>query len=77
MFTRRQGTLTTLHSFNNTDGDQPEGGLVQAPDGILYGTTNEGGTSDNCGANCGTVFRLLPVRECATCRAMETRSLSR
>jgi uncharacterized repeat protein (TIGR03803 family) len=63
-----QGTLTTLHSFNNTDGDEPEGGLVQAPDGFLYGTTNEGGTSDNCGANCGTVFRLLPVRECATCR---------
>lgn len=62
------GTLTTLHSFNNTDGDQPEGGLVQAPDGFLYGTTNEGGASDSCGANCGTIFRVLPVRECATCR---------
>ena len=24
------GTLTTLHSFDNTDGSEPSGGLVQA-----------------------------------------------
>jgi uncharacterized repeat protein (TIGR03803 family) len=38
------GTLTTLYSFcsqnNCADGQTPEGGLVQATDGNLYGTTS-------------------------------------
>ena len=33
------GTLTTLHSFNNTDGGYPAAGLVQASDGTFCGTT--------------------------------------
>ena len=32
------GTLTTLHSFNQTDGREPLAGLVQAEDGKFYGT---------------------------------------
>jgi uncharacterized repeat protein (TIGR03803 family) len=48
-----KGTVTTLHSFDTTDGNDPYGGLVQATNGVLYGTTNTGGTS-----NDGTVFSL-------------------
>ncbi len=32
-------TFTTLHSFDDTDGIFPFGGLVQATNGDLYGTT--------------------------------------
>jgi uncharacterized repeat protein (TIGR03803 family) len=49
------GTLTTLHSFNRTDGALPEAGLFQAVDGNFYGTTVSGGAG-----NYGTVFRLTP-----------------
>jgi len=51
------GNLTTLHSFctqtNCVDGADPVGGLLQASNGILYGTTAEGGTYEG-----GTVFSL-------------------
>lgn len=54
------GALTTLYNFcgqwNCTDGAQPWGGLVQASDGNLYGTTQYGGTN----ANVGTVFKITP-----------------
>ena len=46
-------TLTTLHSFNSTDGSYPEAGLVQDTNGILYGTTFEGGANGE-----GTIFSL-------------------
>ena len=55
------GVLTTLHSFDGTDGDFPAGGLFQATNGILYGTTASGGkyTSDDCyEETCGTLFSL-------------------
>jgi uncharacterized repeat protein (TIGR03803 family) len=56
------GTLTTLHSFEETDGDQPEAGLVQATDGDLYGTTSRGGITASCPSvgRCGTVFKITP-----------------
>jgi uncharacterized repeat protein (TIGR03803 family) len=47
------GALTTLHSFDFTDGSEPEAGLVQATDGNFYGTTSHGGAN-----NVGTVFKL-------------------
>jgi uncharacterized repeat protein (TIGR03803 family) len=47
------GTLTTLHSFDVTDGEAPYGGLVQATNGTLYGTTQNGGTRGQ-----GTIFSL-------------------
>ena len=46
--------LTTLHSFNDSDGGWPFVGLVQANDGSFYGMTTDGG-----GSNYGTVFRLI------------------
>jgi uncharacterized repeat protein (TIGR03803 family) len=46
------GTLTTLHSFDATDGAGPYAGLVQATNGDFYGTTFEGGS------DFGTVFSL-------------------
>jgi uncharacterized repeat protein (TIGR03803 family) len=47
--------FTVLHSFtgDSTDGRYPLAGLIQGPDGTLYGTTSEGGT-----ANLGTVFQM-------------------
>jgi uncharacterized repeat protein (TIGR03803 family) len=56
------GKLTTLHSFDGTDGRNPEAGLTQATNGDLYGTTLYGGANYNefCGANCGTVFKITP-----------------
>ena len=36
--------LDRIHSFNpNTEGYQPKSGLVQGPDGSLYGVTRNGG----------------------------------
>jgi uncharacterized repeat protein (TIGR03803 family) len=48
------GVLTPLYSFTGGhDGASPRGGLVQASDGYLYGTTANGGTNFD-----GTVFRM-------------------
>ena len=47
------GTLTTLYTFDSTDGDCPYAGLLQGTNGIFYGTTSGGGTS-----GVGTVFSL-------------------
>jgi uncharacterized repeat protein (TIGR03803 family) len=53
------GTLTTLHSFNQSDGAEPFAGLVQASDGNLYGTTWMGGTAPGCAEfGCGTIFKI-------------------
>ena len=73
-----QGTLTTLHSFDQSDGANPDAGLIQATDGNFYGTTYGGGTNDNC---CGTVFKLSvgivlsPVQfvPVTPCRLVDTR----
>jgi uncharacterized repeat protein (TIGR03803 family) len=48
---------TDLHSFNQDgkDGYNPEAGVIFDPAGNLYGTTFNGGASDE-----GTVFELIP-----------------
>jgi uncharacterized repeat protein (TIGR03803 family) len=48
-----RGRLTTLHSFDGTDGGYPYAMLVQDTNGSFYGTTSEGGAN-----NDGTVFSL-------------------
>jgi uncharacterized repeat protein (TIGR03803 family) len=47
------GALTTLHSFVETDGLEPEGDLILGTDGNLYGTTAEGGVNGG-----GTIFSM-------------------
>jgi uncharacterized repeat protein (TIGR03803 family) len=50
------GTETVLHSFTGgADGVTPIGGLVRDKAGNLYGTTSQGGTS-----NDGIVFKIRP-----------------
>jgi uncharacterized repeat protein (TIGR03803 family) len=54
----RGKTLTTLHSFDNTDGDSPGDRMVQVG-GNFYGTTAYGGNLNECfGIGCGTVFKM-------------------
>jgi uncharacterized repeat protein (TIGR03803 family) len=47
------GSLTTLHSFDITDGYSPYAGLIYARDGNFYGTTAFGGADQ-----LGTVFKF-------------------
>jgi uncharacterized repeat protein (TIGR03803 family) len=50
------GKVTTLHSFEQTDGDNPISNLVQGTDGNFYGTASYGGKYPNF----GTVFKITP-----------------
>jgi uncharacterized repeat protein (TIGR03803 family) len=47
------GVLTTLHSFDGTDGGNPEFGLTQDTNGKFYGTTQDDGSD-----NGGTIYSL-------------------
>ncbi len=48
------GTFTTLALFSGTNGTDPRGALVQGGDGYFYGTTFNGGNTNNR----GTVFKM-------------------
>lgn len=48
------GALTTLHLFDETDGQEPNF-ILQARDGDFYGTTSGGG--EGCAAS-GTIFKM-------------------
>jgi uncharacterized repeat protein (TIGR03803 family) len=56
------GQFTRLHTFawatiaERVGGGHPEAGLVEGPDGYLYGTTSQGGGSPNAAA--GTIFKI-------------------
>jgi uncharacterized repeat protein (TIGR03803 family) len=58
------GRFTPLHSFSGPDGSYPQGALLAASNGNFYGTTTQGGSSQNCGPlslpGCGTVFQITP-----------------
>jgi uncharacterized repeat protein (TIGR03803 family) len=51
------GTVTIVHTFDGTDGDQPVG-LIVGQDGALYGVTRYGGTGGPCSGLCGTLWRM-------------------
>ncbi len=48
-----KGKLTTLHSFDGTDGSKPLAAVVEGTDGNYYGTTYQGGANGS-----GTVFKM-------------------
>ncbi len=52
-FTTHAQSVTTIHTFNNTDGATPEGNLTLRPDGNFYSTTRAGGSFGE-----GTVFKV-------------------
>src|SRR5579862_1568384 len=49
-------TFKKLADFNGSNGSYPYGPLAQGTDGNFYGTTEDGGTS-----NDGTVFKMTPA----------------
>ena len=58
------GSYQVIYNFNglsNGDGSAPLGGLIGL-NGILYGTTAQGGTGNSvkCSGGCGTIFSLTP-----------------
>jgi uncharacterized repeat protein (TIGR03803 family) len=55
------GVLTTIHSFDLTDGATPVAGLVQATNGDLYGTTANGGAYGGTTNFSGTIFKITPA----------------
>jgi len=56
------GTQTVVYAFaGGTDGQGPTSGVIADSAGNLYGTTLQGGSSDNCGSDaigCGAVFKI-------------------
>lgn len=52
--------FTKLKDFDNLSGSNPEGGLIQASDGILYGMTRMGGAdyTENLQNGSGVLFSL-------------------
>jgi uncharacterized repeat protein (TIGR03803 family) len=56
------GTLTSLHSFDRTDGINVAAGLVQGANGNFHGATiYGGGGAANCFQGCGTIFEITPT----------------
>jgi uncharacterized repeat protein (TIGR03803 family) len=49
-------TLSTVVSFNGASGANPQSPLIQATDGNFYGTTLQGGATNN-----GTIFKITPT----------------
>lgn len=70
-----KGQLTTLYEFcsqaNCVDGADPYGGVIQASDGNLYGTTTGGGTS-----NYGTVFKITAGGKLTTLASFDSPGLA-
>jgi uncharacterized repeat protein (TIGR03803 family) len=66
------GVLTTLASFNGTNGAHPLTTLVQASDGNFYGTTAEGGAH-----NSGTIFRMGAAGDITTLASFDFSSAVR
>ena len=59
------GSVSTLYTFDSTNGEIPVASLLQGADGNFYGITVDGGTG-SCtypfyhATGCGTVFKITP-----------------
>lgn len=53
-----QSTLTTLVTFDGSNGANPFMVLAQGSDGNFYGTTYGGGANDTCFSGCGAAFEM-------------------
>lgn len=62
------GKITVVHNFNGTDGEYPEGNLVQASDGNFYGVTQQ--TSTN--PNAGEIYKMTPAGVVTSLHAFAT-----
>jgi len=56
-----------LHSFDSSDGNAAYGALIQAANGKLYGTTNQGGAN-----GYGTIFEITPEGALTTLRNFDS-----
>jgi uncharacterized repeat protein (TIGR03803 family) len=59
------GTVSVIHTFCGSSdcggvarGYLPQAPLIQGSDEFMYGTTQSGGTGDECNGGCGTVFKV-------------------
>lgn len=60
------GRLTTIATFDGTNGFGPFGGLLYGNDGAFYGTTENGTIFSPPGQDSGTVFRVTTNGEITT-----------
>jgi uncharacterized repeat protein (TIGR03803 family) len=65
------GALTTLHSFDSSDGVNPAAGLILAKDGNFYGTTYYGGDTA-CSGGCGTIFKITTTGALTTLHSFDS-----
>ena len=55
-------SFVVIHNFTGAgDGSNPHGGLMQARDGNIYGTTMNGGRGPYVNSNFGTIFKIQPT----------------
>ena len=64
-----KGKLTTLHNFKGSDGSSPEAALIEASNGVFYGTTSAGGAH-----GYGTVFKMTASGKVTTLHTFCTQS---
>ncbi|MBI3511539.1 MAG: T9SS type A sorting domain-containing protein [Bacteroidetes bacterium] len=60
-FDESTSAFSTLYNLTTASGCQPKAALVQAPNGMMYGTTSEGGLDSN-----GVVFSFDPANNTYT-----------
>ncbi len=72
-----QGDFSTVFMFNGTNGSNPNGRMLQGPDGLLYGVTTAGGQGYDGGrySGHGTIFRFSPKSGVSTIASFREKSV--